>query len=63
MADPFRKTYRELDDLEKTSVERIKSTAFELWQILEDRPNSRELSLAKTKLEEAVMWAVKAITG
>jgi hypothetical protein len=24
---------------------------------------SRELSLAKTKAEEAVMWAVKHITG
>lgn len=31
--------------------------------MIEGLGNSRELSLAKTKIEEAVMWAVKHITA
>lgn len=33
-----------------------------LWELIDSFGASRELSLAKTKLEESVMWAVKHIT-
>jgi hypothetical protein len=32
-------------------------------ELLDQLGNSRELSLARTRLEEAVMWATKGITG
>jgi hypothetical protein len=35
----------------------------EFHNYIEALGQSRELSLAKTKIEEAVMWAVKHITG
>lgn len=65
MTDPFRKAYRPLSELEQQHVQEIKDTASALWAILDDpqRPPSRERSLAKSKLEEAVMWAVKAVTA
>lgn len=40
----------------------IKDKGLELHELLEHIGQSRELSLAKTKVEEAVMWAVKHIT-
>ena len=58
----FRPTYRELTPIEKQRIDRIKAKAMEL--ATEFYPfDSREKSLAITKLEESVMWAVKAITG
>jgi len=33
-----------------------------LYGVLEGLGSSRELSLAKTKVEEAVMWATKHLT-
>jgi len=57
----FRPKYRELNQTEKDQVARIKAKAAEL--AVEFFPtDSREKSLAITKLEEAVMWAVKGIT-
>jgi len=41
----------------------IKGNAASLHGFLGILGNSRELSLAKTKLEECVMWAVKHVTG
>jgi hypothetical protein len=32
-------------------------------QLVSDLGNSRETSLARTKIEEAVMWAVKQTTA
>jgi hypothetical protein len=37
--------------------------AFLLKMIELGTPPGREASLAKTKVEEAVMWAVKGLTG
>jgi hypothetical protein len=52
---------RELKDLEKMRIERIKLKAAEL--ATEFSPtDSREKQLAMTKLEECVMWATKGIT-
>jgi hypothetical protein len=40
----------------------IKDTGLEFLDYLDILTPCREVSLAKTKVEEAVMWAVKAIT-
>jgi hypothetical protein len=62
----FRKEYRALTEREKEHIDAIKRVA----QALHDRLHTvggtagfREMAIARTKLEESVMWAVKAITG
>lgn len=59
----MRHEYRVLSDAEKQQMKQIKDDALDLHLFLDELGQSRELSLAKTKLEEAVMWAVKHITG
>lgn len=62
----FRPVYRELTDEEKHQVEFIKNHAQDLWDrfdALATPDNGREMALAKTHLEDAVMRAVKGITG
>ena len=57
----FRLKNRELTRTEQQQVERIKGKALMLAQ--EFNPtDTREKALALTKLEEAVMWAVKGVT-
>lgn len=58
----MRHEYRVLNDAEKAQMEYIKDLGLKLWKVLDNTGQSRELSLAKTKCEEAVMWAVKHIT-
>jgi hypothetical protein len=62
----FRQSYRALTDDEKSLMGQIKDAAqslYELFPKTEDgRAKDRETSLAVTKLEESVMWAVKGIT-
>ena len=41
----------------------VKSIGNTMIDALNAAGSNRELSLAKTKVEEAVMWAVKGITG
>jgi hypothetical protein len=60
--DPLRKRYRQLSPLEIEQVGWLKQASEELMAGIDKIGRSRELSLAKTKIEEAVMWAVKAIT-
>lgn len=63
----MRHEYRVLSESEKVDMRAIKDAGADLVrhiQTLETRRGpSRELSIAKTKTEEAVMWAVKHITG
>lgn len=59
----FRKEYRELSQEEKDTVAWVKVSAEALESFIEQVPSGREKSLALTKLEEAVMWAVKGVTG
>jgi hypothetical protein len=59
----MRHAYRVLSDEEKKNMQAIKDKGFELFQLLESIGSSREISLAKTKVEEAVMWGVKHITA
>ena len=63
MSDVFRKAYRQLSTEELAILGRIKATAEALYDQFELISAGRETSLAKTKLEESVMWAVKAVTG
>ena len=62
----MRHEYRVLDENEKHAMQLVKDQGLELWNTLDSMGSginqTRELSLAKTKLEEAVMWAVKHIT-
>lgn len=58
----MRHEYRVLSDEEKKDMQAIKDKGLEMHTVLEKLGQSRELSLAKTKVEEAVMWAVKHLT-
>lgn len=58
-----RHTYRVLSESEKATMRAIKDDGQEFLELVASLGNSRELSIAKTKIEEAVMWAVKHITA
>lgn len=58
----MRHAYRVLSDDEKAQMQAIKDKGLEFFNYCDSVGASRELSLAKTKIEEAVMWAVKHIT-
>lgn len=66
MADVFRKEYRSLSDDQKAQIANIKNAAENLHGWMESssfvNPDQRMMALAKTNLEQAVMWAIKAIT-
>jgi hypothetical protein len=59
----MRHGYRVLSDAEKAQMQAIKDKGLEFWGLIDGIGAGRELSLAKTKTEEAVMWAVKHITA
>lgn len=59
----MRHQYRVLSDEEKQSMSDVKDMGLAFHDLIEGLGSSRETSLAKTKVEEAVMWAVKHITG
>ena len=64
MTDVFRKEYKPLSDETKSRIEQIKQSAEKLhevifWAVDSDK---RMIALANTNLEQAVMWAIKAIT-
>ena len=58
----MRHEYRVLTDDEKFLMQAIKDKGLEMYNLIESIGHSRELALAKTKTEEAVMWAVKYLT-
>lgn len=59
----MRHAYRVLSDTEKLQMQAIKDKGLELFNLIDSIGSGRELSIAKTKTEEAVMWAVKHITA
>lgn len=66
----IRHSYRELDDREWDLVREVKDQGQRLWDIAEEeqrragRPGqARSFALAKTKIEEAVMWLAHGITA
>ena len=58
----MRHEYKQLSDVEKDQMLKVKDMGLDFFEYLTSVGDSRELSLAKTKIEEAVMWAVKHIT-
>lgn len=58
----MRHEYKVLSGEEKVRMKTIKDKGLDFCDYLDAIGSSRELSLAKTKLEEAVMWAVKHVT-
>lgn len=58
-----RHEYRVLSDEEKMAMKSIKDTGLAFHDMVSRLGPSREVSIAKTKIEEAVMWAVKHITA
>jgi hypothetical protein len=67
-SDAVRHNYRVLSDAEKAAMTAIKDLGAELLELIngvaEENPNAgRACALARTKTEEAVMWAVKGLTG
>lgn len=58
----MRHNYRVLNEQEKADMTGIKDAGLAFLKMIERFPKSREMSLAATKMEEAVMWAVKSIT-
>lgn len=59
----FRPKYKLLSDQEKAEIDLVKARAEELLKAIENGPAGRERSIAVTKLEESVMWAVKGMTA
>lgn len=60
--DIMRQNYRQLNLEEKEQMHRVKVAGCMFYDILSEIGESREISLAKIKIEEAVMWATKHIT-
>lgn len=58
----MRHKYVVLSDDMKENMQRIKDIGLQLHEALDAIGESREISIAKTKAEESVMWAVKHIT-
>lgn len=66
----MRQQYRVLDDEEKTDVNALKGAGEEMLRNIDtvashytkDSDRHREFQLARTKIEECVMWAVKGVT-
>lgn len=58
----MRHQYRVLSEEEKSQMLAIKDMGTQFVGYCDGIGQSRELSLAKTKIEEAVMWAVKSLT-
>jgi hypothetical protein len=61
-SDAVRHNYRVLTDEEKKQVAAIKNLGEEFLSLCDVIGSSRELSVAKTNIEQAVMWAVKYVT-
>jgi len=60
----MRHEYKVLNEAEKKQMKDLKDMGLAFHNYLDTIGHpSRELSLAKTKIEEAVMWAVKHVTG
>jgi hypothetical protein len=62
-ANVMRSDYRVLSEEEKLQVKELKDRGEEFVRLCKSIGRSRELSLAITKMEEAVMWSVKWVTG
>jgi hypothetical protein len=60
--DIFRKEYIEINENDLLEIKQFKEGAENLYNLIELK-KSREFSIAKTKLEECVMWFTKGIAS
>lgn len=58
----MRHEHRLLSEIEKEQILIIKDMGLDMHEYIAELGTARELSIAKTKIEEAVMWVVKHIT-
>jgi hypothetical protein len=60
----MRHAYRVLTEDEKKAMVELKDAGLALWNKIHalEEAGSREISIAKTKCQEAVMWAVSHLT-
>lgn len=58
-----RQEYPEISNRQKRLIAKVKDIGLELMDTFDESRPSRELSIAKTKVEEAIMWAVKGISS
>lgn len=67
--DVMRRSYRELTPGRQKWVEEIKTKGQEFFDLIQrfegegETVNPRHLAIARTKIEETVMWATKGVTG
>lgn len=59
----MRHEYRVLTDEEKFYMKDVKDKGLKFINLIDHIGSGREYSLAKTKIEEAVMWAIKGLTS
>jgi hypothetical protein len=59
----MRHAYRVLNAEEKQAMQEVKDMGLAFHDRIAALGSSRETSLAKTKVEEAVMWAIKHVTA
>lgn len=62
MSPVFRKEQRHLTADERHQVNTIKQLAEDLHDVIDMLPPSRARDTAQIKLEECVMWSVKAVS-
>lgn len=60
--DIMRQNYRPLNEMERQQAGALKDMGLAFYMLCDGFGCSRELSLAKTKIEEAVMWGIKHLT-
>ncbi len=61
--DVMRRVPQNLTSEQKEQMDTVKAMGEEFYGYVDRLGWNRELSVAKTKIEEAVMWATKGITG
>lgn len=59
----MRHEYKVLSAVEKDQMKTVKDRGLDFWNYLDGMGSSRDISLAKTAIEDAVMRAVRHITG
>jgi hypothetical protein len=62
MNNIMRSQYRPLEPSEHLQIEKIKELGLGFWELCDKIGQSREMSLAKTHIEDAVMRAVRHVT-
>ncbi len=63
--DPFRKVYTPCNENQKALMNNIKDAAMELYDLMqqvEKQHDARCAHIARTRLEESIMWAIKGVT-